>query len=162
MWIQRACKWWTLNTEIQSEKNQPTKRQTPDWSLYPKHIHRTIIIYYWLKVKHILKLHDFFLKKLFYCNIMEEHINNSACNNNFFLNTDVNGWKFIISKIQNFLNSNLITCSMPTKYKEFQVKIAHFFKQTKIQSEKLLQSVEFCILRLTFYGKSASKSWNQE
>ena len=54
------------------------------------------------------------------------------------------------------------TCSMPIKYLQFQVKWTIVFRQTEYESENLLQSLQLSIFRLTFYGKSASRSWIQE
>ena len=53
----------------------------------------------------------------------------------------MHGWKFKISKILNFRNSNLKTCSMPDKYSQYQFKWSNALRQTDNKSEKLL-SVE--------------------
>ena len=47
---------------------------------------------------------------------------------------------------------------MPTNYISLKLKWSIVLRKTEYKSENLWYSTEFSILRLTFYGKSASKS----
>ena len=66
-------------------------------------------------------------------------------------------------KVLNFQNpelSKLAECQLNIHNLKFKWSIV--FRQTEYNSENLLLSPLFSILRLTFYGMSASKSWVQE
>ena len=75
-------------------------------------------------------------------------------------------WKVYLNlhqaKFQYFPNSDLKLAECPLNIHNLKFVWSIVFGQIQYESENLCQSPLFSILRLTFYGKSASKSWIQE